>query len=475
MGKQITGSGASDVGKLKKTIDAKCIVEFRPFENANSNNHYNDDFVWKGQYGFDWYRIGDCKESGQHTHYVGSDHLVGVYTDQNNNRYVNGCTTDPDNKSYDNNRYFKYNFRENGTTKNDFFADELAQYHTYREIRGLKTVKRNYIIPWISLSEHSFIKINMIIKNDSTNVEHLSKIVIFSPGDKVSFGIDNKLKKLTNGIVAFNYIVFKGPFAKEQTITVPLSYNKQIKTDHDHIIKAYAYFKEGGEEYRTLAGQFNIVNYNPKKVDIWFIPVVTQTDDVCYNPSTQNDQQSDSPCIDFNKQKENLRKYLAQALVVPNFMDEGRNVVISQDLSSFSVRGGVSRSGYRLIQTLLKKFNDKYGENNAYKIFFINQKGFNDHGDEIRGHSYGIGSHQRSAVIFSSLIESTVCHELLHCFGLYHSFSNNNYKKDNKGRSLGFTFKQYETSNIMDYQSSISRVSLWRWQWEIIRTGKQDL
>lgn len=471
----------SDAGKVEagSNIDARCIVEFRPIVHNNGSG-----YEWRGQYGFDWFRIGDCEESGHLTHYV-DEHLVGIYTDQHDNRYVNGNTTDPDNPDYDNRRYFKYNANINGTTKNDYFADKLARYYTYKEITGLGLKIRNYIVPWICMGEpRSLVKIKMIVKSDSTNIENVGKIRIVSPGNYIVFGLGNKKKELS-GKVIFNYIDIVGPFAKRQEIEVELLYMKQVPDNHS--IKAYAYYNEAylnyngfDKKYHTLAGLLNVVDYYPLTVDVWFIPVFTQTDDVCSNPSIGDGRQNDGQGTNLNEQKENLRKFLAQTLVVPNFKDEeingqNGNVYICFNSTSFVVndgsRSGLHRRDYRLLQALLTEFRRKYGDDNAYKIFFINKKGFNTNNMgqlyEIKGHANDFANSEKSAVIFENPKRSTVCHELLHCFGLYHSFSNNNY--NNIGNNDGFTFEKCKTSNIMDYQSSIDRISLWRWQWEKIR------
>ncbi len=481
---QLSGS---DAGKVEAggNIDARCIVEFRPIVH-NSGSGYE----WRGQYGFDWFRIGDCEESGHITHYV-DEHLVGIYTDQHDNRFVNGSTTDPDNKDYDNRRYFKYNANINGTTKNDYFADKLVRYYTYKEISGLRLRRRNYIIPWINLAEGSLIKIKMIIKDDSTKVENVKRIRVVSAGDHIKFGIDNK-KVESHGKVVLNYIDFDGSFIKGQEIELFIWYYKQIPNNCDNWeIKVYAYYDDNylnnngfDKEYHTLAGLLNFVNNGPLTVDIWFIPVFTQTDDVCSNPSIGDGRQNDGQGANLDAQKENLRKFLAQTLVVPNFKDEeingnSKNVFVCLNSTPYIVnnRGenGLHRKGNDLLEELLRLFENEYGNDDAFKVFFINQVGFSGNyvgvqsSDyyKISGHALDIPS--KSAVIFQDSINSTVSHELLHCFGLYHSFSNNNYKKNNVGNHDGFTFEKCKTSNIMDYPSSIDRISLWRWQWEKIR------
>ena len=78
------------------------------------------------------------------------------------------------------------------------------------------------------------------------------------------------------------------------------------------------------------------------------------------------------------------------------------------------------------------------------------------------------------AVLFSGLDEETLAHEILHSFGLPHTFTNNVLPL------VPCTFKAQETHNMMDYshwkyeldlvteRNSKDRFYTWYWQWRII-------
>lgn len=501
MGTQPTGNGAKESNKPEEIIDARCIVEFRP----------NND--WEGEYGFDWFRVWDYQEPrctiqyGQNkgkyhpadktingnkngaTHYV-KDNIVGRYYEVDSNGLLKSPPNDRIDPDVPN---LECSLYTDVVDKKYYWADLLAKYYT---IKTIKRLSRNYIVPWISLfydieSKRSATFANfgaeaktsaiikMRIKKDSTNIKRIRKIRVVSLEDRVRFGKGNKQWKKNNKVI-FNYIEFEGPFSSdpEQEITLPV--NLRYSISEDWPIKAYAFYYGYDNSYYTLSGQINIIKSVPTKVDVWFIPVFTQTDNVCSNPSINYNQQFG---INLNEQKNNLRRFLAQSLIVPRFLDEDQNGInintfICLNANPFKVRTptskeeGLHRKNYDLIDELLKQFNAKYGETNAYKVFFVNSIGFS--GDyigresdtyyKIGGHSYRIGGPMKSAVIFKDPSESTVCHELLHSLGLSHSFSNEG----------DFTYKKSMTSNIMDYSfvgekyNCLRRISLSLWQWRTI-------
>ena len=102
----------------------------------------------------------------------------------------------------------------------------------------------------------------------------------------------------------------------------------------------------------------------------------------------------------------------------------------------------------------------------AYKIFLFAVDGThfyeqNVYQGKLLGQGNGIPS--KAAVVFSLSGRNTtsvICHELLHCLGLFHSFSNRS----------PFTLQKGTTSNIMDYPVSPYELqTLWKWQWDKIQ------
>lgn len=492
-----TGGNSEKVNR-NEPIDARCIVEFRP------------NGQWKGEYGFDWFRIGDCAENGNKSDYI-KDGVVGTYTNRQGQRYEGENTTDPDMKAFDKNNRRRfgsvYSFEGEERIENGYVISSLMErlnkndgkFYKIKRIQGfekdgrkyviqyainggliVKTYYIPYVIPWINLfdsdcgrckylsecKEKSEINecpktanVRMIIKDDSTNLNQVLKIRIESNGRTI-----NEIDR---------------PFSKQYII--PISY---LESDprRQNTIKAYAYYED---KTHSLAGQLNVVNYFPVEVDVLFVSVNTRINEVCSSPSTNTNNY-------LNTQKNNLRRYLSQFMIVPKYKDQDRNgnnqnFFICPNLESFRNKNGDGLDYYgdnnvELLDTLLACFKKRYGDkySKAYKIFFINQVG-HAKGEEIGGKSSGIGNPKKSAVVFANSSASTVCHELLHCLGLYHSFSNENVntkrREINFTQGVGITYKKCCTSNIMDYSKDkctgetnpFERNSSWKWQWEKAR------
>lgn len=516
---RFTGDDAGNVEPLGGDIDARCIVEFRPI--GNDQNDRNN--VWEGQYGFDWFRINDCEEltksglsddkiinqtKNGFSHYLDHDIIVGKYA--TNGDFVNS-----------------YNC-----------ADALANYLTYKKIPRLTRRRNYIIPwISMGKPLTSIVKIKMIVKKDSTGIRNIRKIRVVSDEDYfVLYSDDSRasgkfVKK--NGRVVFSCVDLFGPFNENgQEIKLTILYNENINKQipANWAIKAYAFYNQDytrnynlDKEYHTLAGFLRIVNYSPLRVNILFVNFTVKA--VVYNDQNGNPDITTSQLrtqrigdSEIDKQKDCLERYLSQALVVPSirtenltmYVDERNLVRESSTLQFLNSDLGCSRNvaktrdyGYvfmitgknetrmksgrkpvRLHEKLEEYVNSNDFHNGIYsgyyKIFFINgigvsnYEGINKINTEgsLGGEAIDIDS--KSAVVFSNPTDETVCHELLHCFGLYHSFSDKSH----------FTFKKCMTSNIMDYSFMVERggnngvvekynclklQSLGKWQWEMIR------
>lgn len=490
MGTQPTENGAKESNKPDEIIDARCIVEFRPKKD------------WDGEYGFDWFRIGDYKEKpasgniGINTRF--DEDVVGKYW----------VTIDPENKwqrfannvmqkfdiallpKYKNKwgryleKYHKYPDPDSPEFNGEFKTDErfqnLLKKHNY-STKAIAGIDRDYIIPTISLFENEPTKITMLVKQDSTNIEQIVKIGVASEGDFIHFGkVRNKQLKKRDGRIRSNYIEFEGPFTSnpEQEIDLPIELVKTLT--RDSTIKAFAWYKDEKHEMRySLAGMLNVIKNDPEQINVCFVNCKYALDG---NPS--------KPPLtpkDIKTQIDNLTKYLSQAQVIPNITVE--SLTISQNLEYtnyiHSNRYGKvytiyainpftrKKEEHTIIDKLEEQFNREHEDKcNDYKIFFVDGDLFRDNesGDGLGGRAKDIPS--KSAIVSKSPSDETACHELLHCLGLFHSFSNGNY----------YTYKQLSTSNLMDYpinskngrKNYLRRNSLWRWQWNSIKKHIKD-
>lgn len=118
----ITGDQSANVSGTK-SIDSRCIVEFRPDDN------------WKGEYGFDWFRRGDTVEningSNSKSNYKP---IVGEYVPHDPD-YGDDGTLQVDNPG--------------GKPEKSYYAYRLAreEYPVFK----IKGIERIYIAPYISL------------------------------------------------------------------------------------------------------------------------------------------------------------------------------------------------------------------------------------------------------------------------------------------------------------------------------------
>ena len=252
----------------------------------------------------------------------------------------------------------------------------------------------------------------------------------------------------------------------KSTKTLTIRHNYAFDDGHQSI-KAFAYHKDGTTI--TFAGQVNVVKCNPKIVNICFVNV---------NIQRNRSISSGIPSNDFLiNQQDNLKRFFSQAHIIPQIMSKSLNLENDSIAEHLTVRT-ISNQGrnYRInavlkytidenkeyIGTKLERwFNESYPSlANAYKVFFIGEYGLrvtNGRDYYLGGHANGIPS--KGLVVYKDPGDSVVCHEILHCFGLWHSFSNKSKH----------TFVKRKTNNIMDY--SKDTISLWRWQWNVIRNA----
>lgn len=518
----ITGGQSGNVSGTKE-IDSRCVVEFRPNEG------------WAGEYGFDWFRIGDCKElnytiksendkgktlpvektiNGKDngaTHYI-KDKIIGKYA-VNDLDNVNGTPPDPDhpqlNGTFVQSKAAKYSLTDkvNKINKECYWADKLVRYkYGFFEIIG---ADRNYIVPWITLFYSSIsknpngkilpkkmtirfsdgVRKNPIYKTEATvkliiNAKNIKRIEFETNPHVLSICVDNNA-----GCTAIDSV------ANGKNTQHKLTIRCNCRFDEKHqSVKAFAIHNDGT---RTFAGQINVECCTPSVLDVYFVNVRI----------LHNNVPSKGGLPDFNSivaQEDYLKKYLAQAHIIPHIHNEDLDLHWKKNSTNYNnnqyvspIRGEVylvsgndesskireEDGTYRIKELgdkLEKMFNDKTGEVNAYKLFFLDLPIFWDSADADDTKKGGLAGKANKIVSKSAIISkvpknsSTVCHELLHCFGLYHSFSNRG----------DFTYKKCMTSNIMDYQflkvgdeikyNGLARVTLSLWQWRKIRNLFKD-
>ena len=443
----VTGNQSSNVSGTKY-IDSRCIVDFRP----------NDD--WKGEYGFDWFRRGDANEdiNGTVTASRYTD-IVGKYDPQ-----------DPD--------YGDSAGTLKHTIGNINYINKLAN-EEYPMFRVMGFSERTYLAPYISLyymstqnweegkeGQKRRLPNAMLYQKDGKYYQHdfckseatIKAIIDAKNIEKIEFTCDKSLTVSPN--------VLTGIADGKTVKTINIRHNYAFGEGHQ-AIKAFAYHKDGVT--KTFAGQINVVRCEPKTVDICFVDVLIKINkSISFGIPDNNFRDT---------QEKNLKRFFSQAHIIPNITTRALTLEQETIADHMTTRSLNINGKKRTINVVLKFtldnnlesigtkleqwFNEKYPSlANSYKIFFLGEYGMrvtNGKDVYLGGHANGIPS--KGLVIYKDPEESVVCHEMLHCFGLWHSFSN-------QGKH---TFEKYKTSNIMDY--STDTISLWRWQWNVIRNA----
>ena len=224
----------------------------------------------------------------------------------------------------------------------------------------------------------------------------------------------------------------------------------------DGSIKVYAIF----DGIKSLAGKIIVEKCIPKIVNILFIPIpIRITSEVMLYRQ------------DLQKQQESIKRFLHQAHIIPSFATlnyQTDNRITNKEISNivnkykhlkeeFGNKIGFEIDN-NIVISLNELFDDKYKEYvNWYKVFILSVNGK----EGCLGRALDIPS--KAAVIFPSPYDSTISHELTHCFGLWHSFSNSSQN----------TIEKYKTSNIMDYPLNFGfdLITYWKWQWEEINNN----
>ena len=117
-----------------------------------------------------------------------------------------------------------------------------------------------------------------------------------------------------------------------------------------------------------------------------------------------------------------------------------------------------------ILQYLVEECNKKYPKHiNSTKVFLIDE----ETDDGTLG--YSLDKATNACVIFKTEDASTVIHEILHVYGLAHTFTAQQVAAGIALR-VDYTHKALQTDNIMDYSHwyKIEKINLFQWQWKAI-------
>ena len=377
---------------LRKT-GAKVIVEFRTSGS------------YRGEYGFDWIRMGDSGRLGD-TWYA---NIMG-------NKFVKGnLIVDKTKRVYD--RYASYWFK----TKRF-----LIPWKTY----GKQAFK--YIAPVMTLRKGASAKLTL-------------KVEVKEPAARMVYQCQ------TPGIFKLNKTSIPKLRKGKHTLPDQLVITCLKEFSKDQEINVYAY---DANNTKHLAGKL-IVKANDKKhqttINLAIVRVIFK--------KTERFPNISSSIV-------SLKQILGQAYVNVNIKYFFIYLYSEKSKTFFTPKNWINYTYtsngelYRLLDATILKFYPQL--DNFFKIYYIDRYCYvnNDTKVALCGKAYALGSSK--AIIFRhGLQDNTASHELLHCIGLPHSFSSLNIDQ------WGFAFKEKMTDNIMDY-SDVPTIATWEYQWEEI-------
>ncbi|MFK6999478.1 zinc metalloprotease [Flavobacterium oreochromis] len=450
------------------TLPAKCIVQFRP-KNG-----------WKGEFGFDWFRLGDTGIKGD----VDYNTIVG--------QYYNLPVTNPNTRINRNGNAWTTNFERD------------PQPAAFAQHNRLQQLKRLYGIEYFQLTDDKgvlqtkeYYKPVIALFAQQRDPNKPKKFIETGKAELqlyLQFDYQNgkavKPKKIlfeANGILLDSNnpdIEIDKPTIEEKDINEKIEIELTCKTEFqaDKTVEVYAISNDAaGNEIKLLAGVLKVIAPSKKITkDIVVVNVITSAGKGNFKS--------------LNK----FQQILKQSLIRLNITSSRNNQEIKIDLSN--THNNINQWDFNLFcnvdttktphniqrtsplnQILIDTLNRDYPQQfvNHFKLFFLENTnvtyGVNpvDNSLQVIGGNNGFSTlNSNFGVMFSTHDENTIAHECLHGLGLPHTFSNNT-----------FLFKAQETENIMDYShdninkvtgqnhTPIKRISTWKWQWQIINTN----
>lgn len=452
-------------------LDATCIVQFRPRSN------------WKGEFGFDWFRIGDTGLDGD-TDYAT---LIGQYytkvltdptTARNND--VNSWTT-----------FFQTDPQPSAFSSSDRLDRLKNLYGNYSYSLDGNPVRKRYYRPFITLFPRTPDPANpkkFLEKGEAELQLYLEFQKVDGKEvkpDRVIFEVDGHLADNSHALVSISKsTIDKKDLSKK--IEIVVTCNASFDVDKDINVFTVMLDESGKEKSRQSAGVLRIIA--PAKQlqkNIVIVRVRTSAGNGKY--------------AGIKEFKRNLR----QALIIPNIVEKTRNTRGSLEDITLDVRKSVDNynsidfntefgvTGKNLVnedgntislQNYLKaELEIKYPSQftNHFKLFFLDN--LNDYyeekdaeGNVIKsGSTLGYSNRNTDfGIMFGNHDDSTIGHECLHGLGLPHTFFGNDY-----------IYKALNTDNVMDYShlskdkvtgapsTVLDRVSTWYWQWKKVNSN----
>ena len=390
---------------LSKT-GAKVIVQFRTSGS------------YQGEYGFDWIRMGDSGRPGDtwYANIMGNKH----------------------------------------TSKNEVIVDKTKRVYDYYASRMFST--KRFVIPWKTQGKRPFMYISPVMTlRKGASAKLTLKVEVKEPAVKMEYQCQ------TPGIFQLSKDTVPTLGKGKHTLPDELVVTCLKEFSRDQEIKVYAYDEDN---VKHLAGKL-IVKANDKKhqktINVVMVRVLfKETEDEFY----------------ISGSKAKLQKIFGQAyvnlnirIVNLNIEQALRNKETSKYFTPTRLIHSSSLSSGDLYSFLNAELSKKFPKFNKYfKLYYINRKCVDDTSGKEK-QLYGMARDLFSLEViipFRGLNDNTAVHELLHCIGLPHSFSNVSVSY------FDVAFKKDFTDNIMDYSdmhSGIPTIATWEYQWRAIQNS----
>ena len=436
-------------------ITIECYVEFRPKPD------------WRGEFGFDWFRNGDYKDSaGLFNNLDYKDIISKQYTDSRHRT----LETNPNNFK----GYFKKNIALYNSLKNKFKPTKIKWKHK-KDSSGniLNDASGNPVMDEFLASYLSIFKKET---DPDVSVTIQAYIHVKTEPEELKIKLEESQKEFFSVTpVDLTKTVTSGtPTKQDITITC----KKTCSTDQ--VINIVAVTKGlsphfcGDPEHEAenqitkeeVVGKL-IIKANDKAhrktKKIVFVQLKTKLSRGLPNTGNATSINTD------------IKKYLRQALIDVH-QDSTAEILDLTTYTPFNsryVKNGQIESKTSLMGSLeylfidmLKKRNpsEEHKYDGFFMVFIFDEKGY--HSDPNQNKAGFAFPGKNYTILFRDANSQTGAHEILHALNLEHTFSNTN----------SYTFKYMSNSNLLSYAHhkaltnaayKTARYSLQHWQWAI--------
>lgn len=421
--------------------------EFKFVEKfGNSTINFRTDSDYKGEFGFDWLRIGD----------VGEPKYEEIIKDGSKEKEWTGTT---------------WSSQLNSSFK---AFQSLKEEYIYIKTQRDKEI---YYVPYLSIYPKN--TVGTPAPRSSVNLRGV--LSIKKDMSKISYRYDTDLFSIISTPQPEDMPITAGP---DFDIAFEITCLKEF--DSDQMIKIIGTSTDlTGNIQENVIGLIKVRKNsritNNEKVKVVFVQVLTDI-----NKKGSPDTDSHYPTSEFMSigEKNQLIYTLYQSLIY------GENIEVSTadklnmtDFTKFQ-KDGVDTYYKKAIadgkdtevdylfddgsiqDDLLIEFDRLQPQYKDYiKVFVFAVNGINSNDQEVGGRTKKNGS--KCCAMYRGRSTPHMTHEVLHAIGLYHTHID---RQDGKleNQKQKYVYQSGTTNNILSY--SLNQLTTWKWQWEILKS-----